>query len=802
MTKRDIFISYKTEDFETASWVRSVLETNGVSCWMAPADIPGGSSYAVEIPLAIQGCVVFVVILSERAQESKWIPKELDQAINLGKVVMPFMLENVPLKDDFNFYLSNVQRYAAYESKTQAIEKMLREIRAVLNVKKEEAEIPPPPAQTASSRPRRRVLWAALMVAVLGLLIGGGLLLFRGKDAPAAYPAPIPTPAEEPAPLAMHRVTISPSVNMSIVQYNAAVSAIRERVETLVGSDNFGWTPQDEDIELRLPEDAFCGMNAEYVFRCYLTRPMDLFLQDMSNRGSILALSREDMEEVVLLEGAPEEIDAGKLGIQAESYPYLRITLKEDYAQANRAAFSAYTTPVLALDLNRYNDYCIFYLFPAPDGRTLYLTDADFTVGNFAKTAYYNLTHEPLPEGFFFSASLDMQTAWQTPGGSAAGKNQVTEEEITAASVIYSLAVGKRTAGEQMDTEAILKARLDSIGVPYAYGTIGNRETGLNVVFKIDAAHMSPALTDLLAEPFTLAVRGGMSAMKLYFSDLEVVSDADTAPGFTLRIKAGSYSRDQIIRDLNTLIRRARDAGEEYLTLGAQGSYSLDAVKPLFCIALEDITAEGDMPVKAACTVENNRPAARKLTEEEAWLGALLSSALTGDKLPGAPHLETYQYGLDASGAETKEEQTALYLPYDRASIQTAAAKVYRNAFTSITDRSLYVFLQLPVDEGLAADGPVLAQKMYEALDFPSLAFDTLYIILADEDNSAKERARIYFTKNYQPAASEQDGSISVSALLINGRMDAYGPAFTEKVNSMDFYGPLMGELTYWNVAE
>ncbi len=129
---KDVFISYKNEEFDEANWVKTTLETNGISCWMAPMCIPGGSSYAVEIPVAIRNCKVFVLILSKRSQDSKWVPRELDQAINAGKTVLPFMLEDCPLKDDFNFYLTNVQRYAAYESKTKAIEKMLNEIKAIL----------------------------------------------------------------------------------------------------------------------------------------------------------------------------------------------------------------------------------------------------------------------------------------------------------------------------------------------------------------------------------------------------------------------------------------------------------------------------------------------------------------------------------------------------------------------------------------------------------------------------------------------------------------------------------------------
>ncbi|MBQ8682907.1 MAG: TIR domain-containing protein [Clostridia bacterium] len=132
---KEVFISYKTEEFDEANWVRSTLEHNGISCWMAPMSIPGGSSYAVEIPQAIKGCKVFVLILSEKSQSSKWVPRELDQAINEGKIIMPFMLENCALKDDFNFYLTNVQRYNAYESKAATMEKMILEIKAVLGQK-------------------------------------------------------------------------------------------------------------------------------------------------------------------------------------------------------------------------------------------------------------------------------------------------------------------------------------------------------------------------------------------------------------------------------------------------------------------------------------------------------------------------------------------------------------------------------------------------------------------------------------------------------------------------------------------
>ncbi len=49
---QDVFISYKSEEFQEADWVRQQLESGGISCWMAPNSITGGASYATEIPQA------------------------------------------------------------------------------------------------------------------------------------------------------------------------------------------------------------------------------------------------------------------------------------------------------------------------------------------------------------------------------------------------------------------------------------------------------------------------------------------------------------------------------------------------------------------------------------------------------------------------------------------------------------------------------------------------------------------------------------------------------------------------------
>lgn len=131
---KEVFISYSTIDGPSAETVRNVLEKNGLSCWMAPRDIPGGSNYTKEIPIAIRNCKVFVLILSENAQNSHWVLKELDSAVNCGKVILPFMLEDCILNDEFNFLLTGAQRYSAYQKKAEAMETLINRIRGILDV--------------------------------------------------------------------------------------------------------------------------------------------------------------------------------------------------------------------------------------------------------------------------------------------------------------------------------------------------------------------------------------------------------------------------------------------------------------------------------------------------------------------------------------------------------------------------------------------------------------------------------------------------------------------------------------------
>ncbi len=126
-----VFISYSSKDHEEANRLKTIIENNGFPCWMAPQSIPAGSDYSSEIPSAIRNCEAFILVLSAMAQNSIWVPKELDYALTCAKTIVPFHIDESDLIDSFNFRLSNVQRIEAFNRMSDAYQQLINKLIAL-----------------------------------------------------------------------------------------------------------------------------------------------------------------------------------------------------------------------------------------------------------------------------------------------------------------------------------------------------------------------------------------------------------------------------------------------------------------------------------------------------------------------------------------------------------------------------------------------------------------------------------------------------------------------------------------------
>ena len=128
---KDIFISYKSEDYNKALEVKNWLEALAFKVWMAPEDIPGGSNYAEAIPKGIENCKVLVLILSERAQESIWVRREVESAVEAKKLVIPIKIEKCEMTPQFAFLLADTSIIHAYDNMKAALIRLQILIRTV-----------------------------------------------------------------------------------------------------------------------------------------------------------------------------------------------------------------------------------------------------------------------------------------------------------------------------------------------------------------------------------------------------------------------------------------------------------------------------------------------------------------------------------------------------------------------------------------------------------------------------------------------------------------------------------------------
>lgn len=121
------FISYSSKDQAVALAFRDRL--SGVKpVWMAPFSIPVGSSYAHEISRAIEEADAFILLLSKNSVRSKWVEKELDNALRVDVPILPVALDHCELSPSFLFYLSNCQVIDAAEDCAAAMERILQTV--------------------------------------------------------------------------------------------------------------------------------------------------------------------------------------------------------------------------------------------------------------------------------------------------------------------------------------------------------------------------------------------------------------------------------------------------------------------------------------------------------------------------------------------------------------------------------------------------------------------------------------------------------------------------------------------------
>lgn len=130
---RDVFISYSTHDKDSAESIVKHLESNGISCWIAPRDVPPGKAWAASIVEGIDSATLLLLVFSQHADESPAVRREVERAVSKRRAILPVIISPHSMSKEMEFYLSSTHWHDAYSKPFEVtIKDILPKVRSLL----------------------------------------------------------------------------------------------------------------------------------------------------------------------------------------------------------------------------------------------------------------------------------------------------------------------------------------------------------------------------------------------------------------------------------------------------------------------------------------------------------------------------------------------------------------------------------------------------------------------------------------------------------------------------------------------
>ncbi len=110
----DVFVSHSRRNAAEAEQLCAVLEGAGISCWIAPRDIPPGRTWPASIADAIASARLIAVLVSDAANASAEVAREVIAALDAHRPLVPIRLHDVTPAGNLGYLLAGVQWHDAF----------------------------------------------------------------------------------------------------------------------------------------------------------------------------------------------------------------------------------------------------------------------------------------------------------------------------------------------------------------------------------------------------------------------------------------------------------------------------------------------------------------------------------------------------------------------------------------------------------------------------------------------------------------------------------------------------------------
>jgi len=182
----DVFINYSSHDKPTADAACAALESADIRCWIAPRDTSPGRDYGESIINAIESARVFVLILSNNANASPQIKREVERAVTKGLPIIPVRIEDVVPSRTLEYFISSPHWLDAFPPpRERYFARLVESVRALLGTEKSgtvqdtsAAALPAPPKQKHAGRRRLGLTIAVATAVALAVVVVGSYALY------------------------------------------------------------------------------------------------------------------------------------------------------------------------------------------------------------------------------------------------------------------------------------------------------------------------------------------------------------------------------------------------------------------------------------------------------------------------------------------------------------------------------------------------------------------------------------------------------------------------------------------------
>jgi len=132
-----LFVSHHSTQADLASTVEAALAAHGISCWLAPRDVPPGEPFDRAIQRAIEKATGILLLLSQKSDVSRHVKRELILADSAGKPIIPLRLEPMEPKE-LRYLLADSQWIDWTEENNAVLRALAAQARLFANLQKSE----------------------------------------------------------------------------------------------------------------------------------------------------------------------------------------------------------------------------------------------------------------------------------------------------------------------------------------------------------------------------------------------------------------------------------------------------------------------------------------------------------------------------------------------------------------------------------------------------------------------------------------------------------------------------------------